>query len=73
MARTFADILGYRIRTLPLYQEATARDLLQRRVTESESADSNKTAWVDSPLITAARNGDLCVLDGVERCHVVLE
>ena len=104
MARTFAGSLGYRTRTFPLYQEVTARDLLQRRITEADSsshivassaaaheestvhftsaassaslssnqnssdvASMNKTSWVDSPLIAAARNGDLCVLDGVDR------
>lgn len=87
----FAEVFGYRVRTFPLYQEVTARDLLQRRVTategdspplaphESHPVGSNvaalsavgnnthNTTWVDSPLIAAARNGDLCVLDGIDR------
>lgn len=37
--------------------------MLQRRCTSSEGDSS----WLDSPLITAARNGDLCILDGVNR------
>jgi MoxR-like ATPase len=71
LARAFGDILAYRVRTLPLYQEMTARDLLQRRITESDGSgdgtSKNKTAWVDSPLIAAAKSGDLCILDGIER------
>ena len=54
------------IRIFPLFQELTARDLLQRRCTVAES-DETTTSWQDSPLVTAARNGDLCVLDGIDR------
>ena len=66
------------IRIMPLYQEMTARDLLQRRSTTSTSEEQAKegraldgdqddlssTTWQDSPLITAAKNGDICILDG---------
>ena len=38
----------------PLYRELTARDLLQRRVTDT----AGSTAWADSPLIRAAREGE---------------
>jgi hypothetical protein len=38
----------------PLSRELTARDLLQRRVTDTEGS----TAWADSPLIRAAREGE---------------
>ena len=63
------------IRIMPLYQEMTARDLLQRRSTASSTSDSgngqkgqySSTTWQDSPLIKAAKNGDICVLDGIDR------
>lgn len=51
------------MRTFPLYQELTSRDLLQRRCTGA----LGNTSWIDSPLIAAARAGDLCILDGVNR------
>ena len=52
-----------RLRTFPLYQEMAARDLLQRRGTGQD----NRTTWHDSPLIAAARSGDVCVMDGIDR------
>lgn len=54
------------MRTFPLYNDLTSRDLLQRRATDA----AGSTAWVDSPLTAAARNGDVCVLDGIERLDV---
>lgn len=51
------------MRTFPLYNDLTSRDLLQRRATDS----AGNTSWVDSPLTAAAKNGDVCVLDGIER------
>ena len=41
----------------------TSRDLLQQRTTLS----SGDTSWRVSPLITAAREGRLAVLDGLHR------
>eukprot|EP01034_Spumella_vulgaris_P025897 gene25897-32404_t len=83
LSRQFASLMGYKVRSFPLYQDMTQRDLLQRRVTvssqESGSSDSLSdsttiakpnsmmSGWVDSPLITAARNGDVCILDGIDR------
>ena len=63
------------IRIMPLYQEMTARDLLQERSTANTTLDSSEgqkgeyssTTWQDSPLIKAAKNGDICVLDGIDR------
>lgn len=54
VAREFARVLGYSApRVFPLYRELTARDLLQRRVTDT----AGNTSWADSPLIRAAREG----------------
>eukprot|EP00945_MAST-04E_sp_MAST-4E-sp1_P008696 g8696.t1 len=59
-----------KVRTFPLFQELTARDLLQRRSTISSSGAAGMegdTTWSDSPLIASARSGDICVLDGIDR------
>ena len=55
----------------------SSRDLLQRRSTDQESSIENndtnisssnvKSTWVDSPLVKAAKNGGICVLDGIDR------
>ena len=56
----------------------SCRDILQRRSTDQESSieindintssSSNvKSTWVDSPLVKAAKNGGICVLDGIDR------
>ena len=46
-----------------LYQDMSSRDLLQQRVTHS----NGDTGWRLSPLITAAINGCMAVLDGIHR------
>jgi len=43
----------------------TSRDLLQQRMTTS----SGDTAWRLSPLVTAAMEGSLAVLDGLHRVN----
>ncbi|KAE8883184.1 von Willebrand factor A domain-containing protein 8 [Phytophthora fragariae] len=59
----FAHRMGYATELFSLFKDMTARDLLQRRSTDSHG----NTRWEDSPLIHAARNGHLAVLDGVHR------
>jgi hypothetical protein len=67
MARLFARALGYApMETLFIYQDMTARDLLQRRSTDEFGA----TTWTPSPLTTAMARGNLVVLDGVHRLPV---
>ena len=52
----------------PLYQEMSARDLLQHRgASRDEASGTVATAWRDSPLVVAARRGNICVLDGIDR------
>ena len=60
-----ADLLGYDTEHIMLYQDMTARDLLQQRSTLS----NGDTVWSFSPLVTAALQGKLAVLDGVHRIH----
>jgi hypothetical protein len=48
-----------------LYQDMTSRDLLQQRTT----LPNGDTTWRRSPLVSAALNGSLAVLDGVHRIN----
>lgn len=74
----FGSVVGQSIYVFPLYQEFTSRDLLQRRITKptqeehvnSTGDDNSMTCWVDSPLISAARHGGICVLDGIDKVDV---
>ncbi|WAR13926.1 VWA8-like protein [Mya arenaria] len=61
----FASLLGYHSEVVMLYQDMTSRDLLQQRTT----SPSGDTAWRLSPLVTAALEGSLAVLDGVHRIN----
>ncbi|KAI9029241.1 AAA domain-containing protein [Hyaloraphidium curvatum] len=63
--RQFAALCGYgygATEYIPLYKEMTARDLLQRRGTRRDGS----TYWEDERLVECAKEGKLCVLDGVE-------
>uniref|UniRef100_A0A8C6UA26 von Willebrand factor A domain-containing protein 8 n=1 Tax=Neogobius melanostomus TaxID=47308 RepID=A0A8C6UA26_9GOBI len=66
IAREFAEILGYSIEPVMLYQDMTARDLLQQRFT----LPNGDTAWRPSPLVTAAMEGKLLLLDGIHRVNL---
>ncbi|XP_058438588.1 von Willebrand factor A domain-containing protein 8 isoform X2 [Marmota monax] len=65
IAKNFADTLGYNIEPIMLYQDITARDLLQQRYT----LPNGDTAWRSSPLVTAALEGKLVLLDGIHRVN----
>ncbi|XP_078415732.1 von Willebrand factor A domain-containing protein 8 isoform X1 [Cetorhinus maximus] len=65
IAKEFADLLAYRIEPITLYQDMTARDLLQQRYT----LPNGDTAWRSAPLVTAALKGKLVVLDGIHRVN----
>ena len=60
-----ADLLGYEMEPIMLYQDMTARDLLQQRTT----LENGDTIWRYSPLVTAALEGKMAVLDGIHRIH----
>lgn len=51
---------------LPYFQDMTARDLLQQRYT----LPNGDTAWRPSPLVTAAIEGKLLLLDGIHRVNL---
>ncbi|XP_003412650.2 von Willebrand factor A domain-containing protein 8 isoform X2 [Loxodonta africana] len=65
IAKNFADTLGYHIEPIMLYQDMTARDLLQQRYT----LPNGDTAWRSSPLVNAALEGKLVLLDGIHRVN----
>ncbi|XP_028846499.1 von Willebrand factor A domain-containing protein 8 [Denticeps clupeoides] len=66
IAKEFAEMLGYSVEPLMLYQDMTARDLLQQRYT----LPNGDTAWRASPLVSAAQEGKLVVLDGIHRVNL---
>uniref|UniRef100_A0A2C9MAM2 von Willebrand factor A domain-containing protein 8 n=1 Tax=Biomphalaria glabrata TaxID=6526 RepID=A0A2C9MAM2_BIOGL len=61
----FAKMLGYHVEPIMLYQDMTSRDLLQQRAT----LPNGDTVWRPTPLVTAALEGSLAVLDGVHRVN----
>jgi MoxR-like ATPase len=63
-AMEFASILGYMTQVFGLYKDMTSRDLLMHRTTDSIKGE---TSWEASPLLKAAVNGDICILDGVDK------
>lgn len=65
LVEKFAHLLGYELEPIMLYQDMTSRDLLQKRVTEP----NGDTTWMMSPLVEAALNGRLAVLDGLHRIN----
>uniref|UniRef100_A0A674IJ46 von Willebrand factor A domain-containing protein 8 n=1 Tax=Terrapene triunguis TaxID=2587831 RepID=A0A674IJ46_9SAUR len=65
IAKEFANMLGYNIEPVMLYQDMTARDLVQQRYT----LPNGDTAWRPSPLVTAALDGKLVILDGIHRVN----
>lgn len=60
-----AEVLGLDIENIILYQDMTARDLLQQRTT----LPNGDTVWKLSPLVSAALDGKIAVLDGLHRIH----
>uniref|UniRef100_A0AAR2IZC8 von Willebrand factor A domain-containing protein 8 n=1 Tax=Pygocentrus nattereri TaxID=42514 RepID=A0AAR2IZC8_PYGNA len=66
IAREFAEMLGYNTEQIMLYQDMTARDLLQQRYT----LPNGDTAWRASPLVSAAQEGKMVFLDGIHRVNL---
>ncbi|XP_060525989.1 von Willebrand factor A domain-containing protein 8 isoform X2 [Cylas formicarius] len=60
-----ASLLGNETETIVLYQDMTARDLIQQRTT----LDNGDTVWTFAPLVKAALEGKLAILDGIHRIH----
>jgi MoxR-like ATPase len=62
-SRHLAAVLDYPVTFVYLYKDMTARELLSRRSTDEEG----NTVWLPGPLVRAAVEGSLCVLDGLDR------
>lgn len=60
-----ARMLKQDLEPIVLYQDMTARDFVQQRTTKI----NGDTIWKDSPLVRAAKNGNIAVLDGIHRIH----
>lgn len=60
-----AKILDNQLENIVLYQDMTARDLIQQRTT----LENGDTIWKLSPLVVAALEGKIAVLDGLHRIH----
>ncbi|KAF2893198.1 hypothetical protein ILUMI_12979 [Ignelater luminosus] len=60
-----AEILGKETESIILYQDMTSRDLVQQRTT----LDNGDTIWRFSPLVNAALEGKIAILDGIHRIH----
>lgn len=65
LVEKMAEICGKEVENIVLYQDMTARDLVQQRTT----LESGDTVWTVSPLIQAALDGKIAVLDGIDRIH----
>jgi MoxR-like ATPase len=63
LTNLFSLVLGYESNLFSLYKDMSTRDLLAIRGTDS----SGETTYDYSPLITAALEGNICVLDGVDK------
>ncbi|CDW54563.1 AAA 5 domain containing protein [Trichuris trichiura] len=61
----FARLFNYEVVSLMLYEDMNSRDLLQQR----RMKPNGDTVWENSPLVNAALNGYLCVLDGIHTLH----
>jgi len=65
LAQEFAATMEYETTHLfAMNAEITSHDLLLRRSTDPSTGE---TLWEDSPLMRAARQGEICVLDGIEK------
>ena len=63
LANEAARLLGLKVEPVLLYQDMSARDLLQQRVTD----DKGDTIWRYSPLVNAAIEGRIAIIDGLDR------
>uniref|UniRef100_A0AAR5PQP5 von Willebrand factor A domain-containing protein 8 n=2 Tax=Dendroctonus ponderosae TaxID=77166 RepID=A0AAR5PQP5_DENPD len=65
LLKQMATALNRPMENIVLYQDMTARDLIQQRTT----LENGDTVWSFSPLIQAALEGKIAVLDGINRIH----
>ncbi|KAF7279849.1 hypothetical protein GWI33_006657 [Rhynchophorus ferrugineus] len=65
LLKQMSFILDKELENIVLYQDMTARDLIQQRTTQ----ENGDTVWAFSPLVKAAISGKIAVLDGIHRIH----
>ncbi|XP_044262539.1 von Willebrand factor A domain-containing protein 8 [Tribolium madens] len=65
LVQQVANIAGKKTENIVLYQDMTARDLIQQRTT----LENGDTVWTLSPLVLAALEGKIAILDGIHRIH----
>lgn len=65
LTNKLVGMLNQEIEPMVLYEDMTSRDLIQQRITTA----TGDTIWKDSPLVRAAKNGTVAVLDGINRLH----
>lgn len=65
LTNKLVSMLNQEIEPMVLYEDMTSRDLVQQRITTV----TGDTIWKDSPLVRAAKNGTVAVLDGINRLH----
>lgn len=65
LLKQIAAILNRDVENIVLYQDMTSRDLIQQRTT----LGNGDTVWSFSPLVKAALDGKIAVLDGINRIH----
>lgn len=63
LAKWFSHLLGYDATLFSLYKDMSPRDLLMRRGSSKEG----DTVWDYSPLVKAAIEGNVCILDGADK------
>lgn len=64
IARNLAHSLNERCELMSLHPDMTARDLLMNRSTDEATGD---TTWRETPLSRAAKNGNLIIVDGIDK------
>lgn len=65
LTNKLVSMLNQEVEPMVLYEDMTSRDLIQQRITTL----TGDTIWKDSPLVRAAKNGTVAVLDGIDRLH----
>ncbi|CAG9772643.1 unnamed protein product [Ceutorhynchus assimilis] len=65
LLKQIGALLNREIENIVLYQDMTSRDLIQQRTT----LENGDTVWSFSPLVKAALEGKMAILDGINRIH----
>lgn len=59
------QLLQQSLEPMVLFEDMTSRDLVQQRITTA----NGDTVWRDSPLVRAAKNGSVALLNGIHSLH----